>query len=295
MLDFSKIKTYPINKWEHKVKIDNLAKLNSEFAEINSPEFNELCEKIKTAKQNNKRIILMIGGHVIKTGMNLYIIDLIKRGFINHIAGNGAISIHDFELAYAGETSEYVEKTIENGSFGFKEETGGIMNRIIKEAAENNKGYGFYLGKKIAESDYKYKDYSLFANAFNLDIPITVHVAIGTDIIHQHPSCNGAAIGKTSYLDFKIFVDSISKLEGGVIINIGSAVIMPEVFLKALTIVRNLGFEIKDFTAINFDMFKHYRPYENVCKRPTSLGGKYYYIVEKHEKTIPSLYHKLVR
>src|SRR3989338_8948028 len=281
MLNFSEIKTYPISKWEHKVKINNLAELDSYFEEINSQEFNELCEKIKIAKKNNKKIILMLGGHVIKTGMSSYIIDLMKKGFVSHIACNGAVSIHDFELAYAGETSEYVEKTIEDGSFGFKEETGRIMNQVINEAAENNKGYGYYLGKSIAESGYKYKDYSIFANAFNFNIPITVHVAIGTDIIHQHPSCDGSALGKTSYLDFKIFTDSVSKLEKGVIINIGSAVVMPEVFLKALTIARNLGFKARNFTAITFDMIKHYRPYENVCKRPTSLGGSYYYIIEK--------------
>ena len=246
------------------------------------------------ASVRNKQVIVMMGAHVIKTGMSLLIIDLMKKGIIRHIAMNGAGPIHDFELALIGETSEYVENTIEDGTFGMIEETGSILNEAIREGAENNQGYGYSIGKKISDLNLKNKEYSILYNAYKLNVPVTVHVAIGTDIIHQHPSCDGAAIGKTSYQDFKIFAESVSKLEGGVILNLGSAVILPEVFLKALTVARNLGYKVEKITAANFDMNNHYRPRENVVTRSTSLGGTGFTIIEKHEKTIPTLHRLLV-
>ena len=174
------------------------------------------------------------------------------------------------------------------------EETGRILNEAIKEGARENFGFGYSIGKKINDLNLQNKEYSILYYAYKLNIPVTVHVAIGTDIIHQHPSCDGAAVGKTSYRDFKIFAESVSKLEDGVILNIGCAVILPEVFLKALTIARNLGCEVKKITAANFDMIDHYRPRENVVQRPTSLGGKGFIIIEKHEKTMPTLHRKIV-
>ena len=294
MLNFKKIKTIPIKKRKNKVKLSDLIKPENSKVLMDSIEMNDLVYRTINASVRNKQIILMMGAHVIKTGMSLLIIDLMEKGIIKHIAMNGAGPIHDFELALIGETSEYVEKTIEDGTFGMIEETGRILNEAIKDGAKNNYGYGYSIGKKINDMNLPNKRYSILYNAYKLKIPVTVHVAIGTDIIHQHPSCDGAAIGKTSYDDFKIFAESVSKLDGGIILNIGCAVILPEVFLKALTIARNLGYKVENITAANFDMNNHYRPRENVVSRPTSLGGKGFTIIERHEKTIPTLHRLLV-
>ena len=294
MLDFSKIKTIPIKRRKNKVKLIDLVKPENSKILMDSIELNELSDITTNAVIRNKQVIVMMGAHVIKTGMSLLIIDLMKKGIIKHIAMNGAGPIHDFELALIGETSEYVENTIEDGTFGMIEETGKILNEAVKEGAKNNFGYGYSIGKKISDLNLKNKEYSILYNAYKLDIPVTVHVAIGTDIIHQHPSCDGATIGKTSYQDFRIFAESVSKLEEGVILNIGSAVILPEVFLKSLTIARNLGYKVKKITAANFDMNNHYRPRENVVTRPTSLGGRGFIIIGRHEHTIPTFHRLLV-
>ena len=294
MLNFNKIKTISIKQRKNKVKLSDLVKPEDSKIFLRSKDFDDLTGRIISAHKNKKQIIMMIGAHVIKVGMSLLIIDLMKKGVIKHIAMNGAGPIHDFELALIGETSEYVEKTIEDGTFGMIEETGRILNDAIKEGAKNNLGMGYAIGKKISDLNLPNKEYSILCNAYKLNIPATVHVAIGTDIIHQHPSCDGAAVGKTTYHDFKIFAESVSKLEDGCILNIGCAVILPEVFLKALTIARNLGFKVEKITAANFDMIDHYRPRENVVHRPTSLGGKGFSIIEKHEKTIPTLHRKII-
>ncbi|MBI2653123.1 hypothetical protein HYX00_06665, partial [Candidatus Woesearchaeota archaeon] len=213
MLDFNKIKTISIKQRKNKVKLSGLIKPKNSKILFNSEEFNELIEKIIYSYKNNKQMILMMGAHVIKVGMSLLIIDLMKKGVINHIAMNGAGPIHDFELALIGETSEHVEQTIEDGTFGMIEETGSILNEAIKEGAENNYGMGYAIGKKINDLNLPNKEYSILYNAYKLNIPVSVHVAIGTDIIHQHPNCDGAAVGKTTYQDFKIFTESVSKLE----------------------------------------------------------------------------------
>ena len=294
MLDFTKIRTIPIRQRRNKLKLNEIINPEDNNIEpLNSNNFNELIERIKKAIDENKHIILMIGAHVIKTGMSLLIIDLMKKGIIKHIAMNGAGPIHDFEIALIGETSEYVEQTIEDGTFGMIEETGKMLNDAIREGAENNHGMGYAIGKKIAELNLPNKEYSILYWAYKLSIPLTVHVAIGTDIIHQHPSCDGSSIGKTSYNDFKIFADSVSRLEGGILLNIGCAVVLPEVFLKALTIARNLGFNVKNITTANLDMLDHYRPRQNVATRPTSLGGKGFIIIGAHQVTIPSLHKRL--
>ena len=294
MLDFNKIKTISIKQRKNKVKLSDLIKPEDSNVLINSKDFDELIDRIIISYKNKKQIIFMMGAHVIKVGMSLLIIDLMKKGIIKHIAMNGAGPIHDFELAFIGETSEYVEKTIEDGTFGMIEETSRIINEVINDGAENNYGMGYSIGKKINDLNLPNKEYSILYNAYKLNIPVTVHVAIGTDIIHQHPSCDGAAIGKTSYQDFKTFVESVSRLEDGIILNVGCAVILPEVFLKALTIARNLGYKVENITTANFDMTDHYRPRENVVTRPTSLGGKGFIILNRHEKTIPTLHRKLV-
>ena len=294
MLDFNKIKTISIKQRKNKVKLNDLIMPENSEAIINSNDFNELVERIISSYKNKKQIILMMGAHVIKTGMSLLVIDLIKKNVLKHIAMNGAGPIHDFELALIGETSEYVEQTIEDGTFGMIEETGRILNDAIREGAKSNYGMGYSIGKKIDDLNLPNKECSILWNAYKLDVPATVHAAIGTDIIHQHPNCDGASIGKTSYNDFKLFAESVSRLEKGVILNVGCAVILPEVFLKALTIARNLGFKVEKITAANFDMIDHYRPRENVVKRPTSVGGGGFIIIEKHEKTIPTLHRKIV-
>ena len=294
MLDFSKIKTISIKERKNKVKLSDLIKPQNSKLFVKSKEFDELAERIVSAHKNKKQVILMMGAHVIKTGMSLIIIDLMKKGVISHVAMNGAGPIHDFELAFIGETSEYVEDTIEDGTFGMIEETGSILNGAIKDGAKKKYGMGYCIGKKISDLELANKECSILYNSYKLKMPATVHVAIGTDIIHQHPSCDGAAVGETTYNDFKAFAESVSKLENGVVLNIGSSVILPEVFLKALTVARNLGFKVENITAANFDMTDHYRPRENVVRRPTSLGGKGFMIIEKHEKTIPTLHRKIV-
>lgn len=294
MLDLSKIKTVSIKQRKHKVSLDSLVKPENSRIFMRSKEFNELVDRVIKSKKNNRKIILMIGAHVIKTGMSLLIIDLMKKGVISHIAMNGAGPIHDFELAYMGETSEYVEETIIDGSFGMVEETPRMLNEAINEGAQNGYGMGYSVGKKIYELNLKNKECSILYLAYNLGVPATVHVAIGTDTLHQHPSCDGAAVGKTTYDDFKIFAKTVSELDRGVVINIGCAVILPEVFLKALSAARNLGYKVEGLTAANFDMIDHYRPRQNVVARPTAGTGKGFVIIGKHEKTIPSLHRKII-
>lgn len=294
MIDLNRIKTISIHQRKNKVKLSDLIKPEDSKVLLESSDLDELAKKVVATHKNGKHIILSMGAHVIKVGMSLLVIDLLKRGIIKHIAMNGAGCIHDFELAYFGQTSEYVERTIEDGTFGMIEETGRILNEAINEGAKNDYGMGYAIGKKFADLNLPNKEYSILYNAYKLKIPATIHVAIGTDIIHMHPNCNGAATGAATYEDFKIFAESAAKLEGGIILNFGSAVILPEVFLKALTIARNLGYKVEDITAANIDMINHYRPRENVVIRPTSLGGKGYIIIERHEKTFPTLHRKIV-
>src|SRR3989344_5444544 len=211
MIDFKKIKTIPISQRKNKVSLKDLAIPENTKILIGSNELKELADAVSRASKKGNKVILMIGAHVIKTGMSLVLIDLMKKGIVSHIAMNGAGPIHDFELALIGETSEFVENTIEDGTFGMIEETGKLMNDAIKEGARSGKGLGYSVGKKISDLNLKNKEYSVLYNAYRLKIPVTVHVAIGTDIIHQHPSCDGASIGKTSYQDFKIFAESVSK------------------------------------------------------------------------------------
>lgn len=295
MIDFRRIKTIPFRERAHLEYLKNFKKIEDPVEELRSWELDELAEEIVIAYRNKKQVIFMMGGHVIKVGVGAYIADLIEKGIITHVAGNGAFAIHDFEIAFKGETSEDVRKHLPDGSFGMVEETGRFLNEAAKEGALRNKGYGYSVAKKISDLNLPFKETSVLYSAFKKQIPITCHSAIGTEIIHQHPSCDGAALGKTTYEDFKILTDSVSKLENGVVVNLGSAVVMPEVFLKSLTIARNLGFRVEKFTAANLDMIEHYRPKVNVLERPTDLGGKKIFVQERHEKTIPSLYQKIKR
>jgi deoxyhypusine synthase len=292
MLDFNKIRTYSIRDRKSKKKVSSFPDITTEPPKFDSPSLDLLVDAVVGAHKKRDMVILQCGGHVVKTGMSPYIIDLVKRGIITHLATNGSTSIHDFEIAMIGETSEDVGKSIEDGSFGMAEETGRFMNEAINASQE---GYGLAIGRKIDSMDLPFKDRSLFYAAFKKGIPATVHVAIGTDIIHQHPSCDGAKIGAATYYDFKKYVESVAKLNGGVLINVGSAVILPEVFLKALSIARNLGYDVRNITTANLDMINHYRPKMNVIKRPTSLGKQGLTVIGRHEETIPNLYHKVMK
>jgi hypothetical protein len=210
-----------------------------------------------------------------------------QRGILTSIALNGAGIIHDAEIAMVGRTSEEVAEVLGAGAFGAAKETGEILNKAINEGARKNIGMGQAVGEALLEHDFPHNDQSLLAQARKLGVPVTVHVAVGTDIIHIHPDADGAAIGQTSHFDFKVFSRLVSELEGGTYLNFGSAVIMPEVFLKSLTVARNLGFEVKKFTTANFDFIRHYRPATNVVHRPTLEGGRGFNFTGHHELMIP--------
>jgi hypothetical protein len=248
----------------------------------------ELLNRCVTAYRNGKPIIVALGGHVVKCGLSPFIIDLIELGVIKALAANGSVTIHDFEIAMFGETSEDVATALEDGSFGMVRETCDGINTIIKKGAENKLGYGEAIGKYLLKGEAPHNRFSLLANAYKNKIPFTIHVALGTDINHQHETANGAAIGDCSLRDFRIFCRNLTELdEAGVFLNFGSAVVMPEVFLKAVTVVRNLGFPLNNFYTAVFDMNVHYRPRTNIVHRPTLSGGKGYYFVGHHELMIP--------
>jgi len=248
-----------------------------------------VVKAIVRSRKNNGHVILGMGAHPIKVGLSPIIIDLMQKGVITAVATNGACIIHDFEISFIGHTSEDVEKELCRGTFGMAEETGRYLNRAIKEGIKKGYGIGRSVGKMIHGSKFRFKEKSIFASAYKLDIPSSVHVAIGTDIIHMHPEADGSAIGEGSFKDFKLFTSVVSDLEGGVYINLGSAVIMPEVFLKALTIARNLGNKVENITTVNMDFIQHYRPIENVLRRPTIGKGSAYALTGHHEIMFPLL------
>ena len=252
-------------------------------------DFSRVIDRILEAHRTERMIILAMGAHAIKVGLNPIIIDLMERGIIKAISMNGAGVIHDTELAMAGHTSEDVASQLGGGKFGMAEEPARLINEAILQGANLGLGLGRAVGLRIAQAKLPFRDQSLLGRAFELGIPVTVHVAIGTDTVHFHPGVDGSAIGKTSHLDFRIFANLVSKLEAGVFINLGSAVILPEVFLKALSLVRNLGYEVKKFTTLNMDFIKHYRPLTNVVHRPTLEGGEGYFLIGHHEIMFPLL------
>jgi hypothetical protein len=249
----------------------------------------KLVNRLTMAVKDRKTIILSMGAHAIKIGLSPVILDLMERGIITGLAMNGAGIIHDLEVAMVGATSEYVDSELPHGKFGMAQETGEFLNMAIREGAKQGNGLGYCVGKNILEASFPHKRFSLLAGAVRMNIPLTVHVAIGTDIIHSHPTVDGSAIGKTSHLDFRIFATLVSRLEGGVYINLGSAVILPEVFLKALTLVRNLGFNVTRFTTVDMDFIRHYRPLNNVVRRPTAEGGEGFSLTGHNEIMFPLL------
>jgi hypothetical protein len=246
-----------------------------------------VVDAVVAARRAGRPVVLAIGGHVIKCGLQPVLKSLIDADIITAVAMNGSAAIHDFEVSLIGATSEDVGAVLHAGDFGFAGETGGGMNRALKAALPTGIGFGEAIGRSIIANVHQYKNYSLLATCVGNDIPVTVHVAIGTDIIHQHPEFDGAVTGEMSARDFRLLASVVADLSGGVWLNVGSAVIMPEVFLKALSIAQNLGHHVADFTTANVDMTQHYRPLQNVVKRPTSGSGKGYTITGHHEINIP--------
>jgi hypothetical protein len=247
----------------------------------------EVIDALVSACRAQKTIMVGMGAHVIKVGLAPIIIDLIKRGVIRAVALNGAGIIHDFEMAYAGKTSEDVAAGLDTGEFGMAQETGQFLNQAINQSDNDNVGLGFAVGRLILENRLPFADMSILAAGVRYGIPVTVHVAFGTDIIHMHPGFDPAKAGTATHLDFRIFASVVSTLENGVYMNVGSAVLLPEVFLKAITLVRNLGHQVKNFTTVNMDFITHYRPLTNVVHRPTLSGGKGYNLIGCHEIMLP--------
>jgi hypothetical protein len=257
--------------------------------------FREVTAAIVEARRRERPVILGMGAHVIKVGLSRVLIDLLERGIVTVLALNGAGAIHDFELAWAGITSEDVEAQLAEGEFGMAEETGRVLNAAVSEGVRRGLGFGRALGERLLALAPPHLDQSLLAACARLDRPCTVHVALGTDIVHMHPGCDGAAVGAASLQDFRLLAAAVADLEGGgVYVNLGSAVLLPEVFLKALTLARNLGHRVQEFVTVNLDFIQHYRPTQNVVRRPVSRGGRGFALTGHHELLVPLLAAALV-
>ena len=301
-LELDKVRTYPLASRPSKVKLEEFAKPIGSGSSLGEfldglpnvlavRSFRELTERIRRARDLKKPIIWGIGGHVVKTGLAPIIIDLMKQGFVNGIAANGSVLVHDAEIAMVGSTSEDVDATLSEGVFGGAEETGQLLNNAARDGARDQIGLGESVGRALLARDPKHRDYSLLCAAYEQKIPFTAHITIGGDIAHFHPSFDGASLGATTHTDFRILAELVRRMDGGgVYLNIGSAVVLPEIFLKCVTLVRNLGHPLTDITTANFDFIQSYRPLTNVVRRPTENGaGKGYSITGHHELTIPLL------
>jgi hypothetical protein len=307
--DRSQLKLLPLAERQHDMTIDEVLPLDAEIPPLPGPELPAVAERIRRAREQGRPVILMMGAHVIKVGLSRFVCRMIEEGWITHVAGNGACAIHDYELAMIGATTESVARYISEGQFGLWQETGGL-NEIAKLAAREDIGFGEALGRTLAESDFPYRDVSLFAAAYRHGIPGTIHVGIGQDIVHEHPNTDGAAIGQASYTDFLVFTQTVTGLEGGVMLNFGTAVMGPEVYLKALSMVRNVahqrGEHICHFTTAVFDLVPlpadyhhtvskaeagyYFRPWKTLLVRTTADGGESFYVNADHKVTLPNLY-----
>jgi len=300
-LDWSRVKTYPLRERPNKVRAEDFARpwggrgslksfLDSLPNILAGQDFRALVGDMVAAAQKKKPVLLCMGAHLVKCGLSPIVVDLMRRGIVSCVATNGAGAIHDFELAMLGQTSEDVQRGLDDGSFGMAEETGRLMNQAIKDGLTQGIGCGRALGEAILKGNFPNRELSVLHAGVACNAPVTVHIAIGTDIIHQHPSCDGGALGEASFLDFQRLASVIAALgDGGVVLNIGSAVVMPEVFLKALMVARNLGHKVENFTTATFDMIRHYRPTENIVRRPVHKGGRGYYFIGHHELMVPLL------
>jgi hypothetical protein len=301
-IDLSKVTTYPIAGRSNKVSLarDFAGEITPGMSvsallaalpdQLGGESLNALIDAVVTARRNEKPVVIAIGGHVIKCGLQPVLKKLIEAGVVTAVAMNGSATVHDYEISLIGGTSEDVGAVLHCGTFGMAEETGRDINRALKNGVADGIGYGEALGRFIVGNGNPYRTSSLLASCYEAGIPATVHVAVGTDIIHQHPDCDGATLGQATFTDFRLFTSVVSTLgNGGVFLNIGSAVIMPEVFLKALSIAQNMGFHVDHFTTANLDMTQHYRPLQNVVKRPTAGDSRGLTLTGHHEIMIPLL------
>lgn len=298
-LDLGGIRTYPLRERQSKVALADFARplhpgagvrelLDSLPRILAGETLRALAADVRRARERRKPLVWGLGAHVLKVGLSPLLIDLMERGYVSALALNGAGIVHDYELAVAGQTSEEVADGLGAGAFGMARETGEEINRAIVEGDRDGLGLGAALGRFIDARRPPHHDVSLLAAAWRMRLPATVHVALGTDIVHMHPACDPAAVGRTSHLDFRIFAGEVAALGGGgVYLNVGSAVLLPEVFLKAVTLARNLGHEIADFATANFDFIQSYRPNTNVVQRPTKGVGRGYSLTGHHELLIP--------
>jgi hypothetical protein len=312
LFDRSALRILPLADRKHDLEIANWLELDSETPEFEHPDLAIVSERILAARANKRSVILIMGAHVLRAGVNRHLIDMIDRGWISHIAFNGAGAIHDYELARIGATTESVARYIREGQFGLWRET-GELNLWIQEAAKLEYGLGEYVGRRIAESNFPHRDLSVFAAAWRKGVPATVHVGVGYDILHEHPNCDGASLGAASYRDFLIFTESVRKLEGGVLLNFGSAIMGPEVYLKALAMARNVARQsneqICNFATAVFDLIPiqgdfrkelpksdpgyYFRPQKTILVRTVVDGGESFYFCGNHRATLPALWRSL--
>jgi len=301
-ITLDEVKTYPLASRPSKVTVKDFAKPITEESSLRdylaslpnilaAQSVRELAARIRRAKSLNKPIIWGIGGHVIKTGLTPIIIDLMNRGFVNAIAGNGSVLVHDAEIAMAGSTSEDVDATLGEGVFGGAEETGKLLNDAARNGGKESLGLGEAVASALLALKPKHQDVSLLCASYEARVPFTIHLTIGGDIAHFHPTADGASLGATSHTDFRLLAELVKRMDGGgVYLNVGSAVVLPEVFLKCVTLVRNLGHPLANITTANFDFIQSYRPLTNVVRRPTEKGaGEGFSITGHHELTIPLL------
>jgi hypothetical protein len=303
--DLGAVRTYPLASRKSKANVADFAApyrkgsgvgglLASLPSFLAANDFKAIVDAMSDARRRGAAIIWGIGAHVVKTGLSPVLVDLMERGFVSALATNGAGVIHDFEIALAGSTSEDVDETLGPGRFGMAEETALLLNRAITEGVTRGLGLGQAVGRFLVEHNPAFARHSMLAAAARLDIPLTVHVGIGTDIIHMHPAASGAALGEGSLRDFRYFTSAVARLEGGVYVNCGSAVILPEVFLKAVALARNQGRALTGLTTVNIDFLRQYRPLTNVVARPTAGVGRGYALTGHHELLLPLLAAALI-
>ena len=303
--DLSQVQTYPLASRTSKVTLADVARPHVAGTGVDGwlsrlpdllagRDFRAVIDAIDRARQEDRPVVWGLGAHVVKVGLSPILVDLMRRGYVSAMALNGAGMIHDFELAVGGSTSEDVDGTLGTGQFGMATETGRDLNAVITEGVARGAGIGQSVGAYLCDQQVPHLEYSLVGMAYRLGIPVTVHVALGTDIIHMHPSASGAALGEGSLRDFRYLASVVSHLSGGVYLNCGSAVVLPEVFLKAVAVVRNAGHSLDGLTTVNLDFLRHYRPQTNVVTRPTAGTGRGYSLTGHHELMIPLLAAALV-
>ena len=314
IFDRSRLRLRPLAERVHDLHLDHWLSLDDAPIPYQHPQLDDVAARLIASQRSDAARILMMGAHVLRAGVNRQIIDLMERGLLDHIAINGAGAIHDYELARIGATTESVARYIRSGEFGLWRET-GELNDWIREGAADQLGFGESVGRRIALSDYPHRDLSVLAAAYRLSVPVTVHPGIGYDIIHQHPNCDGASLGETALRDFLIFARTVEGLEGGVLLSFGSAIMAPEVYLKALAMARNVahqeGREIRHFTTAVFDLVPiegdihqeraktdpayYFRPYKTILVRTVADGGESFYFCGDHRATFPALRHALLK